>query len=175
MNVLSYISSAAIPGVIILIVLFGLFQKVKVFDAFAEGAKEGITTTIRIIPPLIGLIVAVGVLRESGALDLFVKGMSFVFAPIGVPSEILSLALIRPISGNAAMAAVVDIMKTFGADSYIGLVACTIMGSTETIFYTLTIYFGSVGIRKIKYTLYAALLADAVGLVAAVYLWRLMG
>jgi len=174
MNILNYISVAAIPAVVMLIVVIGIMNRVDVFDSFTEGAKEGIATTVRIIPPLVGLMVAVGVFRASGALGILIKAVAPVFNFIGVPSEILTLALIRPISGSAALAVVADIMKNFGPDSYIGLVACTIMGSTETIFYTLTVYFGSVGIKQIRYTLYAALIADVVGVIIAVYLWRII-
>jgi len=173
MSILNFISISAIPIVVGIIVVIGMLNRVDVFDSFIEGAKEGIATTVRIIPPLVGLMVAVGVFRASGALEILIKVVAPAFNLIGVPSEILTLALIRPISGSAALAVVADIMKSFGPDSYIGLVACTIMGSTETIFYTLTVYFGSVGIKQIKYTLYAALIADIVGLVAAVYLWKI--
>ena len=173
MSLLNFISISAIPSVVGIIIVIGILNRVDVFDSFTEGAKEGIATTIRIIPPLVGLMVAVGVFRASGALDILIKAVAPAFNLVGVPSEILTLALIRPISGSAALAVVADIMKNFGPDSYIGLVACTIMGSTETIFYTLTVYFGSVGIKQIKYTLYAALIADVVGLIAAVYLWKI--
>lgn len=172
MNLLGYISTAAIPAIIVIIVLYGLFGRVKVYDAFLDGAKEGITTVIKIIPTLVGLLVAVGVFRASGALDILVGTVRPIFNVAGVPSEILTLAFMRPISGSAALAIVADIMKSFGPDSYIGRVACTIMGSTETIFYTLTIYFGAVGIKNIKYTLYAALITDVVGVVIAVWFWR---
>ncbi|MGE5472797.1 MAG: spore maturation protein [Ignavibacteriales bacterium] len=174
MNVLNFISVSAIPAVVMLIVVIGIMNRVEVFDSFTEGAKEGIATTVRIIPPLVGLMVAVGVFRASGALDILIKLVAPFFNFIGIPSEILTLALVRPISGSAALAVVADIMKIFGTDSFIGLVACTIMGSTETIFYTLTVYYGSVGIKKIKYTLYAALIADTVGVIVAVNLWRLI-
>ncbi|MGE5329932.1 MAG: spore maturation protein [Deltaproteobacteria bacterium] len=173
MSVLNFISVSAIPSVVMIIVVIGIVNRVDVFDSFTEGAKEGIATTVRIIPPLVGLMVAVGVFRASGALDLLIKAVAPVFNFIGIPSEILTLALIRPISGSAALAVVADIMKNFGPDSYIGLVACTIMGSTETIFYTLTVYFGSVGIKQIRYTLYTALIADVIGIIIAVYFWRL--
>lgn len=174
MNLLNFISASAIPGIIMLIVLIGILNRVEVFDSFTEGAKEGIATTVRIIPPLVGLMVAVGVFRASGALDILIKAVAPVFNFFGIPSAILTLALVRPISGSAALAVVADIMKSFGPDSFIGLVACTIMGSTETIFYTLTVYFGSVGIKEIKYTLYAALIADIVGVIIAVNFWRMI-
>lgn len=174
MSILNFISVSAIPAVIMIIIAIGIINRVDVFDSFTEGAKEGIATTVRIIPPLVGLMVAVGVFRASGALDILIKVAAPFFNYVGIPSEILTLAFIRPISGSAALAVVADIMKNFGPDSFIGLVACTIMGSTETIFYTLTVYFGSVGIKQIKFTLYAALIADIVGVIVAVNFWRLI-
>ena len=172
MNILNYISVAAIPAIISLIILFGILNKVKVYDAFLDGAKEGIATIVKIIPTLVGLMVAVGVFRASGAMDIIVGVFKPLLNLVGIPSDILTLALMRPISGSAALAIVTDIMNKSGADSYIGKVACTIMGSTETIFYTLTVYFGTVGIKNIKYTLYATLIADFVGVLMAVWIWR---
>lgn len=173
MNLLNYIGIAAIPVTIISIILFGLLNRVKVYEAFLGGAKEGISTVVKILPPLVGLMVAVGVFRASGALDILVGIVKPVFNLIGIPSDVLTLAFMRPISGSASLAIAVDIMNKFGPDSYIGKVACTIMGSTETIFYTLTVYFGAVAIKNIKYTLYAALITDVVGVVTAVWIWRM--
>ncbi len=174
MNILGYISTAAIPTIIMVIILSGILNRVKVFDAFLDGAKEGITTVVKLIPTLVGLMVAVGVFRASGALDILVGMLRPLFSLIGVPADILTLAFMRPVSGSASLAIVSDIMDKFGPDSYIGKVACTIMGSTETIFYTLTIYFGAVAIRNIKYTLYAALITDVVGILVAVWIWRII-
>ena len=173
MNFINYISIAAIPVIIAIIILFGLINKVKVYDAFLDGAKEGILTIIKIIPALVGLIVAVGVFRASGALNILVGAVKPIFSLIGIPSEVLTLAFMRPISGSASLAIVTDIMNKFGPDSYIGKVACTIMGSTETIFYTLTLYFGTVGIKNIKYTLYTVLITDLIGVLIAVWVWRI--
>jgi spore maturation protein B len=173
MNVLRYISSAAIPAIITFILLYGIISKQKVYDAFVEGAKEGISTIVKIIPTLVGLLVAIAVFRASGALDIIVGAATPILSKIGIPADIITLAFMRPISGSGSLALVTDIMNKYGPDSYIGRVAGTIMGSTETIFYTLTIYFGTVGIKNIKYTLYAALITDVVGLVAAVWIWRL--
>ncbi len=174
MNILGYISTAAIPAIITVIILTGIINRVKVFDAFLDGAKEGITTVVKLIPTLVGLMVAVGVFRASGALDILVGLLKPLFSLMGVPADILTLAFMRPVSGSASLAIVSDIMDKFGPDSYIGKVACTIMGSTETIFYTLTIYFGTVAIRNIKYTLYAALITDVVGILVAVWIWRII-
>lgn len=175
MKLLYYISTAAIPSIIIVIILLGLLDKQRVYDAFLEGAKEGISTLIKIIPPLIGLMVAVGVFRASGALDIVINIFSplSLFKTFGIPSDILTLIFMRPISGSASLAIVSDIMNRFGPDSYVSKVACTIMGSTETIFYTLTVYFGSVGIKNIKYTLWAALIADLISVIIAIWVWSI--
>lgn len=146
-----------------------MYKEVKVYDVFVEGAKEGIKTVVRIIPPLVGLLVAVGVFRASGALDLLIYAARPLASVLGIPSEAMPLAFLRPISGSASLALVSDIIKTHGPDSFIGRVVSTMMGSTETIFYTLTVYFGSVGIKNIRYTLAAALIADMVSVVASVW------
>jgi spore maturation protein B len=159
-----------LPAIFIIILLSGLLKDVKAFDVFVEGAKKGISTTFRIIPPLVGLFVAITVFRKSGALELLVSALKPVASFFGIPSEALPLALLRPISGSASLALVADIMKSSGPDSFVGRVVSTMMGSTETIFYTLAVYFGSVGIKNIKYTLAAALIADFAGVLASVWI-----
>lgn len=172
MEMIKMVSAYAVPVIFTGIICFGLYREVNVFEAFADGAAEGISTIVRIIPPLVGLFVAVGVFRASGALDLFIYLVNPLFSMAGIPSETLTLALVRPVSGSASLAVVADIMKTHGPDSFIGRVACTIMGSTETIFYTIAVYFGAAGVKRIRYTLAAALIADAVALIAAVWACR---
>lgn len=152
----------------------GAIKNVKVYDVFVENAKEGISTIIRIMPSLIGLMVAIGVFRASGALDLLIYGTKPLVFILGIPSEVLPLAFLRPISGSASLALVSDIMKNFGADSYIGRVVSTMMGSTETIFYTLTVYYGSVGIKNIRHTLAAALIAESVSVLVSVWVCAYM-
>lgn len=172
--VFTTISSYAVPVLFLIILGVGLFKDVKVYDVFVEGAKEGIMTIVKILPPLIGLMTAVGVFRASGALDAVV----FLLAPaasfLGIPAEAMPLALLRPVSGSASLALVADILKAYGADSYVGRVVSTMMGSTETIFYTLTVYYGSVGIKNIRYTLAAALVADGAGVVASAWICALV-
>lgn len=167
---MTYISLYAVPVLILLILGVGLFKDVKVYDVFVEGAREGITTIVKILPPLVGLMTAVGVFRASGALDFVI----FLLAPaasfLGIPAEAMPLALLRPVSGSASLALVADILRTYGPDSYIGRVVSTMMGSTETIFYTLTVYYGSVGIKNIRYTLAAALVADGASVVASAWI-----
>jgi len=174
MELIKTISTYAIPTMFLVILCSGVYKEVKVYDAFVEGAKEGIETVVRIIPSLVGLLVAVGVFRASGALELLVFAARPLAAFIGMPPEALPLALLRPISGSASLALVSDIIKTHGPDSFIGRVASTMMGSTETIFYTLAVYFGSVGIKNIKYTLAAALIADTVSVIASVWICTLV-
>lgn len=171
MNIINYISSAAIPLTILIIIVYGLLEKNKVYDTFVEGAKEGIEIVFNIFPTLIGIFVAVGALRSSGILDLIIKFISPITNFFNIPSEIMPLALVRPISGSASMAVATDIMTTFGVDSKIGLIASTIMGSTETTLYTIAIYTSCVGVKKIRFVLAAALIADFVGMLSSVVIW----
>lgn len=174
MSFISYISSSAIPIIMLIIIIYGLLEKNKVYDTFVEGAKEGIEIVFNIFPTLIGIFVAVGALRSSGILDLIINFISPLTNMLKIPSEIMPLALIRPISGSASTAVATDIMTNFGVDSKIGLIAATIMGSTETTLYTIAIYTSCVGIKKIRFVLAAALIADFVGMVFSVVLWGLM-
>jgi len=162
MKILEYLSSVAIPFSILLIIVYGLVEKKKVFDTFLDGAKEGIEIVIKIFPSLIGLFVAIGALRSSGILDVIIEAISPIINLLKIPKEIMPLALLRPISGSASMAVATDIMKTNGVDSIIGKIASTIMGSTETTLYTIAIYTGVVKIKKTRGILVAALIGDMV-------------
>lgn len=168
MQIFSVISAWILPIIIGGILLYGTFKKVSTYESFVEGGKEGITISFSIIPYLVGMLVAISVFRASGAMDAFVGLFKPIFSLFGVPSEIAPLAIIRPISGNAALGLTSDLMATFGADSLIGRLASTIQGSTDTTFYVLTVYFGAVGIKKMGDALKVGLLADLVGLIAAV-------
>lgn len=167
MGSLKLVSQYAVPVIMLLIILAGALKDVKVYDTFVEGAKDGINTVIRIIPTLVGLMTAVGVFKASGALDMVVFAFKPIFGLIGVPAGAIPLAIMRPVSGSASLAMLSDILGSYGPDSYTGRVVSTMMGSTETIFYTLTVYFGSIGIKNIRFTLVAALLADLVSVTAA--------
>ncbi|MDP4093035.1 MAG: spore maturation protein [Bacillota bacterium] len=167
------ISAYAIPVIILVVLIAGMYKGVKVYDIFIEGAKEGLTTVIRILPSLVGLLVAVSVFRASGALDLIIYAFKPLATALSIPPDALPLAFLRPISGSASLAMVSDIIKTHGPDSFVGRVVSTMMGSTETIFYTLTVYFGAVGIKNIRYTLAAALIADFASVIASVWACRL--
>ncbi len=170
MQLINYVSSAAMPMIILGIIVYGIMEKKKVYDSFLEGAKEGIEIVFNIFPTLIGIFVAVGALRSSGILDIIIQSISPITNFFKIPSEIMPLMLVRPISGSASTAVATDIMRTFGVDTHIGMIASTIMGSTETTFYTIAIYTSCVGIKKIRFVLVAALIADLIGMIASVVL-----
>ena len=172
MKVINYISSIAIPIVIVIIIIYGILDKKKIYDIFVDGAREGMGIVIKIFPTLLGIFLAVGVLRSSGLLELITNGLSFFTNKIGLPSEVVPLALLRPISGSASLAVATDIMTRYGVDSKIGLIASTIMGSTETTFYTIAVYTSSVGVKKIRFVLATALIADFVGMMTSVIVWN---
>ena len=174
MGIINYISSAAIPVIILLIIIYGLTEKNKVYDTFLDGAKEGVEIVFKLFPTLVGIFIAVGALRSSGILDLIVTFISPITNLLKIPSQIMPLAMLRPISGSASMAVAVDIMQKYGVDSIIGLITSTIMGSTETTFYTIAVYTSAVGIKKIRFVLVAALLADLAGMIASVAIWQIL-
>lgn len=174
MQVINFFSNLAMPMVIFFIVLFGVTEKVKVFDNFLEGAKEGIKTTFSILPTLIGLFLAIGVLRSSGVLDFIIKLSSPILEIFNFPSELMPLAILRPISGSASIAVATDIMKQAGVDSLIGNIASTIMGSTETTLYTIAIYTSCIKIKKTRFILLAALTADITGIIVSNFIWNFL-
>ena len=162
MNLVSYFSNLAIPIIFLIILIMGIYEKKTVFDLFLEGGKEGIKIAINIFPTLVGLFVAIGVLKSSGILELIIKILNPITKIIGFPTQIMPLAILRPISGSASIAVATNIMKTYGVDSKLGLIAATIMGSTETTIYTIAIYTSSVKIKKTRFVLLAALIGDIV-------------
>lgn len=170
MKFIEFVSNLAMPLIIILIVIYGLIERKKVFDIFLDGAKEGIGIVYNIFPTLIGLFVAIGALRSSGILDLIANFLTPILKLINFPTEVLPLALIRPISGSASMAVATDIMTNFGVDSKIGLIASVIMGSTETTVYTIAVYTSSIGIKNTRFVLWASLCADFVGIITSVFI-----
>lgn len=174
MKFINYFSSSVMPLILLLIIVYGLIEKNKVFDIFLEGAKEGLNIVLKIFPTLIGLFLAIGLLRSSGILELIINVLSPVLSILKIPSEIMPLAMLRPISGSASIAVATDIMKNYGVDSNIGLIASTIMGSTETTLYTIAIYTGCVGIKNTRFVLLAALGADIIGIIASVLIWNIL-
>ncbi len=174
MTIVNFISNLAMPLIILLIVMYGLLEKNKVFDDFLEGAKEGIEIVFSILPTLIGLFVAIGALRNSGVLDMIIRIITPLLNVIHFPSEIMPLAMLRPISGSGSIAVATDIMKTYGVDNSIGMMASVIMGSTETTLYTIAIYTSCVKIKKTRFVLLASLVADMVGMLVSVGICRIL-
>ncbi|HPS14149.1 MAG TPA: spore maturation protein, partial [Prolixibacteraceae bacterium] len=172
-QVVSNVTSGVIlTGIIIGFILMALFKKVNVYEAFIDGAKEGFGTAIKIIPYLIAMLVAIGIFRASGAMNYLVAGISWVFENLGVNTdfvEALPTAFMKPLSGSGARGLMIDAMKTFGADSFIGRLACTFQGSSDTTFYILAVYFGSIGVKKTRHALVCSLIADFAGFLAAIF------
>lgn len=168
------ISNWIVPLIILLIITTGMVKKVKIYESFVEGAKEGFNVAIRIIPYLVAILTAIAAFRYSGALDILTTIISPITNLIGMPAETVPLALIRPLSGSGALGVMSDLITTHGADSFIGRVASTMMGSTETTFYVLAVYFGSVGIRRARHAVAAGLIADVAGILSAVFICNLL-
>lgn len=164
---MSLIFDMVMPGMIALIALYGMAKKVDVYDAVIHGAAGGLGVLGRIIPPLIALLTAVSMLRASGFLELCAQWAAPFLNLVGIPPETAPLLLVRPISGSAALGVGADIIATYGPNSQIGRTAAVMMGSTETTFYTIAVYFGAANIKKTRYAIPAALCADMVGFVAA--------
>ncbi|NOZ03875.1 MAG: spore maturation protein [FCB group bacterium] len=161
-----------IPLLLVGIPFYGLVvKKVKVYESFVEGAKDGFTIAVRIIPYLVAILVAIGMFRASGALDLMLTFLTPVLHLIGFPPENLPLAIMRPLSGSGSLGLLTDLVNEYGPDSLFAKIGATMFGSTETTFYVLAVYFGSVGIKKSRHALIAGLIADAVGIFSAVYIW----
>ena len=164
-------SNVILFSVIISFIGMGVIRRVNVYDAFIDGAKEGFGTAIKIIPYLIAILVAIGVFRESGALEWMVSGFTWFFNTVGINADFtpaLPTAFMKPLSGSGARGMMVDAMTTYGADSFIGRAVCTIQGSADTTFYILAVYFGSVGIKNTRYAVVCGLIADFVGITAAI-------
>ncbi|MDF2820580.1 MAG: nucleoside recognition protein [Clostridiales bacterium] len=170
MKIIAIISDLTIPLIFLGIIVYGMLKKVPIFDEFVKGAKTGLETVVNILPTFIGLMVSIGMLRASGALDLFGELVTPIARLIRFPEQLVPIVLMRSISSSAATGLVLDIFKTFGPDSLIGRMTSVIMGCTETIFYTMSIYFISVKIRKTRYTLSGALLANLAGIIVSVIL-----
>lgn len=162
------ISDFMIPLVFVLIIGYGLLNNVKVYDMFIIGAKEGFKIVLQIMPTLIGLMVAVGILRASGFLDVLTSVLTPITSKVHFPSELVPIALMRTVSSSATTGLILDLFKTYGPDSLIGRMTSVMMGCTETVFYTLSIYFMKVKIKKTRYTLTGALLVSLAGIIASV-------
>lgn len=174
MNIMNVLSVWAIPGIIFFVVIYAAIRGVQVFDCFVAGGKEGFATAVRLIPYLVAMLVALGIFRESGAFDFLVRIISPVTRFLRIPTDVVPLAIMRPISGSGALAMTTELMQRFGPDSLPGLIASTMQGSTDTTFYILTVYFGAVGVRKGRYSLTVGLLADLTGFLAAVIICNIV-
>ena len=167
------LSSLVVPILLAAVAAFGLGRRVDIYGALTHGAEEGLTVLLRIVPALVGLLTAVSRFRASGAMEWLSGLLAPVLGWLGIPSETAPLLLIRPISGSGALAVATDLMRTHGPDSYIGRVAAVMLGSTETTFYTIAVYFGSAGIHRTRHAVPAALAADLTGFAASALAVRL--
>ncbi|MHB9039472.1 MAG: spore maturation protein, partial [Melioribacteraceae bacterium] len=164
----------AIPLIIISFVLFGVLKKVKIYEVFVEGAKEGFNVALRIIPYLVAMLVAIGIFRAGGAMEFLMIILSPATNLIGFPPEALPMALMRPLSGSGSLGIMSEVMSIHGPDSFIGILVSTIMGSTETTFYVLALYFGSVSIKRTRHAVAVGILADIAGILGALFIVKLL-
>ena len=167
--VLDAVSLWAIPVLLVAIPLVGLLRGIKVYDVFIEGAKEGFDVAVKIIPFLVGILVAIGMFRGSGAMDLLTGAMRPLASATGFPAELVPLAILRSLTGSGSLAFATDLVKTHGPDSVIARTAATMYGSSETTFYVLAVYFGAVGVRRTRHAVPAALVGDVVAAIASVF------
>ncbi|MCH8558763.1 MAG: spore maturation protein [Balneolia bacterium] len=162
------LSILVLPLIIVAIPLYGLIKKVRVYEVFVEGAKEGFQIGVRIIPYLVAILFAIGMFRASGAMEMLISLLDPVLAFVGFPAEVLPMAIMRPLTGSGSVGVMADLIAAYGEDSLIVKMAGTMFGSTETTFYVLAVYFGAVGIRKVRYAVQAGLIADFTGVIASV-------
>lgn len=175
MNVLANISNIIIPVLIFYIIAYGLSTKINVYEEFLEGARDGMKTVVKIMPTMIGLMISVGILRASGFLDFIGRLFSMLFSHLSIPAPIMPLLLIKMFSSSAATGLVLDIFKAYGPDSRTGLLTSLIMSSTETIFYTMSVYFMAAKVKKTRYTLPGAMIATLAGVIASFVIVGFLG
>jgi spore maturation protein B len=173
-DIISILSILAIPTIVLFIIVYGAIKKVKIYEAFVEGAKEGFNVGVRIIPYLVAMLVAIGIFRASGAMEILASFISPITRLIGMPAEVLPMAIVRPLSGSGALGMMSEIIKSHGPDSLIGRMVSVMMGSTETTFYVLAVYFGSVGISKARQAVSAGIVADVVAILMSVWITNLI-
>jgi spore maturation protein B len=173
-NFMQAFSIYAIPVILLVVLCLAIYKKVKVYEVFIDGAKEGFNVAVRIIPYLVAILVAIGMFRASGAMDYLIRFISPATSLIGMPAEALPVALMRPLSGSGTLGIVTELLKEHGPNSFIGRLTSTMFGSTETTFYVLAVYFGSVGIRKTRHAVAAGLIGDTAGLLAAVLICHIV-
>ncbi len=173
-TVITILSAWVIPIFIFTAITYAHVKGVKVFDTFVEGAKEGFSTAVKLIPFLVAMLVAIGIFRESGGMDILATIVKPIFHRFDIPTDILPLAIMRPVSGSSALAITTELLQSKGPDSFVGRVASTMQGSTDTTLFVLTVYFGSVGIWKTRHALPVGLIADFMGLIAALVVCKLV-
>lgn len=173
-SIIQIISTLAIPMLIFIFIGYGAIKKVKIYEVFVEGAKEGFDVAVRIIPYLVAMLVAIGIFRAGGAMEILIYVLTPITNFIGMPAEALPMAIMRPLSGSGSLGIMAEIIATHGADSFVGILVSTFFGSTETTFYVIAVYFGAVNIRKIRHALAAGLLADIAGILGAVFIVKLL-
>jgi spore maturation protein B len=172
--IINVISIVAIPLLLLIFLGWGIVKKVRVYEVFVEGAKDGFTTAVKIIPYLVAMLCAIGIFRASGAMELLTAILAPATNLIGMPPETLPMALMRPLSGSGSLGIMTELMKVHGPDSFIGILASTMYGSSETTFYVLAVYFGSVQIKNTRHAVPAGLIADVFGMLGAVLICRIL-
>lgn len=170
---MEFISNLIIPLMVLGIIIYGVKKRVNVYDTFVEGAKESFSMVFSLFPYILGMILGINVFLKSGFLDMFLRFLTPVWAWLHIPVEIIPMMIMRPISGSSSIAILNNLLETHGPDSSIGILASVIQGSTETTLYILTLYFGVVGIKKIRHALWVGLLVDLVGIIASVFVVNL--
>lgn len=166
----NYLTMSIIPILLVVIVTYGMIKGRQVYEWFIEGAKEGLNVCLRIFPSILAILIAVGIFKKAGLMEMLTNLLSPVTNLIGLPKEILPLVIVKPLSGSGAIGVFTDIVKSFGPDSKIGLIASVIMGTTETIFYTVTVYYGVIKVKKVRHTIWAAVMADITAIFAAIFI-----
>lgn len=167
---MDYIGKSLIPIILLVIVGYGMITGKKVYEWFIEGVKEGLEVCFRIFPPLLAMMIAVKIFRDSNMLNYINNLLDPILQVIGMPAEVMPLSLIKPLSGSGALGVFTDIINTVGPDTRTGLIASVLMGTTETIFYTITVYYGAVGIKRVRHTLWATTFADLISIILAITL-----
>ena len=172
--IIDLISVFVLPAIIIGFPLYGLWKKVPVYEEFVDGAKEGFSVAVKIIPYLVAILFAIGMFRASGAMDFLIQGLRPMLSLIGFPSELVPMAIIRPLTGSGSAAVVAEMIQQYGEDSLLVKMAATMFGSTETTFYVIAVYFGAIQVKKTRHAVPAGLIADIVAMIVAVYVVRLL-
>ena len=173
-TILTLFSYFVIPILVVGFPLYGMFKKVPVYEEFVEGAKEGFSVAVTIIPYLVAILFAIAMFRASGAMDFLIEGLRPILALIGMPAELIPMAIVRPLTGSGSAAIVLDMINEFGEDSIFVKMAATMFGSTETTFYVIAVYFGAVNIKKTRHAVPAGLIADFAALFASIWIVRLL-